>query len=124
LIFARDKPAFYRAKPKADRRGGAEDELCYTSAMTVKKPTNPLYIAALPVGVLFAITACAFVVMTLKGGDPQQGESTGLMRLLDHHGVLILIIELAVLGVLTMGAILTDDFWMRRFESSGDSNHK
>jgi hypothetical protein len=82
-----------------------------------KKPTNPLYIAALPVGVLFAVTACAFIVMTLKGGDPQGGESTGLMLLLDRHGVLILAVELAVLGVLTMGAILTDDFWTRRFEA-------
>ncbi|HEY2412151.1 MAG TPA: hypothetical protein VGI40_07910 [Pirellulaceae bacterium] len=81
-----------------------------------KKPTNPLYIAALPVGVLFAITACAFVVMTLKGGDPQVGESTGLMRLLDRHGVLILVVELAMLGVLTVGAIFTDDFWTGRVE--------
>jgi len=83
-----------------------------------KKPTNPFYIAALPAGVLFAITACAFVVMTLKGGDPQVGESTGLMQLLDRHGVLILVIELAVLGVLTAGAIVTDDFWTRRFETA------
>jgi hypothetical protein len=86
--------------------------------MAVKKPTNPLYIAALPVGVLFAITACAFVVMTLKGGDPQQAESTGLMRLLDRHGILILVVELVVLGVLTMGAIFSDDFWTRRFETN------
>jgi hypothetical protein len=86
--------------------------------MAVKKPTNPLYIAALPVGVLFAITACAFVVMTLKGGDPQQGESTGLMRLLNRHGVLIIVVELVMLGILTAGAIFTDDFWMRRLEAS------
>ncbi len=84
--------------------------------MAAKKPTNPLYVAALPVGVLFAITACAFVVMTMHGGDPQRGESTGLVRLMDQHGVMILVVELAVLGVLTMGAILSDDFWTRRFE--------
>lgn len=83
-----------------------------------KKPTNPLYVAALPVGVLFAITACAFVVMTLKGGDPQHAESTGLMHLLDRHGILILVVELVVLGVLTMGAIFTDDFWTRRLEEN------
>jgi hypothetical protein len=87
-----------------------------------KKPTNPLYVAALPVGVLFAITACAFVVMTLKGGDPQLGKSTGLMGILDRHGILILVVELAVLGCLTMGAILSDDFWTRRHESAGDSD--
>ena len=82
--------------------------------MAAQKPTNPLYVAAVPVGILFAVTACAFVVMMLKGGDPQLGETTGLMRLLDRHGVLILVVELAVLGVLTLGAILTDDFWTRR----------
>jgi hypothetical protein len=95
-----------------------------TKKVIGKKPTNPLYIAALPVGVLFAITACAFVVMTLKGGDPQVGESTGLMRLLDRHGVLILIIELAVLGILTMGAIFTDSFWTGLYESDNDSSER
>lgn len=55
--------------------------------------------------------------MTMHGGDPQRGESTGLVRLMDQHGVLILVVELAVLGVLTMGAILSDDFWTRRFEA-------
>jgi hypothetical protein len=85
--------------------------------MTTKKPTNPFYVAALPVGVLFAITACAFVVMTIQGGDPQRAEQAGLIGLLEKHGVMILVGELAVLGVLTTGAILTDDFWTRRFES-------
>src|SRR6476469_4895928 len=89
-----------------------------------RNPTNPLYIAALPVGVLFAITACAFVVMTLKGGDPQVGESTGLMRLLDRHGVLILVVELAVLGILTTGAIFTDDFWTQRLKAKDARNDK
>jgi hypothetical protein len=84
--------------------------------MAASKPTNPLYIAALPVGVLFAITACAFVVMTVQGSDPQRVESRGLGQMMDRHGVVILVIELAVLGILTAGAILTDDFWTRRFE--------
>ena len=86
-------------------------------SMAAHKPTNPLYVAALPVGVLFAITACAFVVMTIQGGDPQQTPSAGVVQLLDRHGVLILVGELAVLGILTVGAIVTDDFWTRRFEA-------
>jgi hypothetical protein len=86
--------------------------------MTGKTPTNPLYLAAVPAGILFAITACAFIVMMLKGEDPQLGESAGLMRLLDRHGVLILVVELVVLGILTVGAVVTDDFWLRRFEAS------
>jgi hypothetical protein len=91
--------------------------------MAAKKPTNPFYVAALPAGILFAITACAFLVMTLQAGDPQRAESTGLVRLMDEHGVVILVVELAVLGVLTVGAIVTDEFWTRWFEpGSSDEN--
>jgi ABC-type uncharacterized transport system permease subunit len=92
--------------------------------MPAKKPTNPLYFAALPVGALFAITACAFVVMTIQGGDPQRADQAGLIGLLDRHGVMILAVELATLGILTMGAILTDDFWTRRFEAQANDNHR
>lgn len=92
--------------------------------VTAKKPTNPFYIAALPVGVLFAITSCAFVVMTIQGGDPQRAEQAGLIGLLDKHGVMILVGELAVLGVLTTGAILTDDFWTRRFEAQANASSR
>jgi hypothetical protein len=83
-----------------------------------KKPTNPFYVAALPVGVLFAVTACAFVVMTMQGADPQRAEETGLIGLMSRHGVVIMLVELAVLAVLTVAAIATDDLWTRRFESA------
>jgi hypothetical protein len=81
--------------------------------MASKKPTNPFYVAALPVGVLFALTACAYVVMTMHGSDPQHVEEGGLIRLMDRHGVVIMLVELAVLGVLTVAAIASDDFWTR-----------
>jgi hypothetical protein len=82
-----------------------------------KKPTNPFYVAALPAGVLFAITACAFVVMTMQSADPQREQAAGLIRLMARHGMLIMLVELVVLGVLTIAAIATDDFWTRRFGS-------
>jgi hypothetical protein len=83
-----------------------------------KKPTNPFYVSALPVGVLFAVTACVFVVMTMQGADPQRTEETGLISLMSRHGVVIMLVELAILGVLTVAAIVTDDLWTRRFEAS------
>jgi hypothetical protein len=86
--------------------------------MAAKKPTNPFYLALLPVGVLFAVTACAFVVMTMRGLDPQQAEETGLVLLMARHGTSILVIELVVLAVLTVAAIASDDFWTRRFEAA------
>lgn len=86
--------------------------------MAVKKPTNPFYLALLPVGVLFAVTACAFVVMTMRGLDPQQAEESGMVLLMARHGTTILIAELVVLAVLTVAAIASDDFWTRRFEAA------
>jgi hypothetical protein len=83
-----------------------------------RRATNPFYVAVLPVGILFAITACAYLVMTLLGLDPQHAEATGLVRLMDRHGVVIMLAELALLGLLTVAAIATDDFWMRRFEAA------
>jgi hypothetical protein len=81
-----------------------------------KKPTNPFYMALLPVGVLFVITACAFGVMMVQDLSPQQGQPAGASRLMADHGLAILAGELALLGVLTFAAISTDDFWTRRFE--------
>src|SRR5262245_34010562 len=89
-----------------------------------RKATNPFYVAVLPTGVLFAITACAYLVMTLLGLDPQHPETTGLVRLMDRHGVAIMLGELATLGLLTVAAITTDDFWVRRFEAAENRQQK
>jgi hypothetical protein len=86
--------------------------------MPQKKPTNPFYVALLPVGVVFALTACAFVVMTMRGLDPQNLESTGLIQLMERRGVSILVGELGLLGVLTFAAIASDDFWQKRFDAA------
>jgi formate-dependent nitrite reductase membrane component NrfD len=86
--------------------------------MAARKPTNPFYVASLPIGVLFGLTACAYVVMTMRGIDPQRAEETGLVRLMERHGVFIMMIELAALAVLTVAAIFSDDFWVRRFQAT------
>lgn len=84
--------------------------------MSQRKPTNPFYVALLPIGVLFALTACAYLVMTMRGQDPQRGEDAGLVALMARHGVMILGVELGALAILTVAAIASDDFWTRRFE--------
>jgi hypothetical protein len=91
--------------------------------MTPQKPTNPFYMALLPVGVLFVITACAFGVMMVQDLSPQHGQRAGMSRLMADHGLAILSVELLVLGVLTVAAISTDDFWTRRFERRHGTNH-
>ena len=62
-------------------------------------------------GVAFAITACAYGVMTVRGLDPHLADEQGLMGLMSQHGLTILVVELVLLGVLTVLAIATDDYW-------------
>jgi hypothetical protein len=78
------------------------------------KPTNPFYLALLPAGILFAITACAYGVMTVRGLDPHRAEEGGLIGLMDRHGLIIMVSELCVLAILMIAAIGTDDFWSGR----------
>lgn len=81
--------------------------------MVQKQPVNPFYVALLPVGVVFVVSACAYGVMMVRDLGPQHDPPTGLMGLMDRHGLAILVSELAVLAMLTMLAIGTDDFWAR-----------
>jgi hypothetical protein len=92
--------------------------LRYNWSMVQHKPTNPFYVALLPVGVAFAVTACAYGVMTVRGLDPLHTEDGGVIGVMDRHGLLIMVVELALLGVLTVAAISSDDFWARRFDAS------
>jgi hypothetical protein len=92
----------------------------YNSAMPGKKPVNPFYVALLPVGVVFAVTACAYGVMTLHELDPRRTNPSELIALMDRHGLVLMVVELALLGVLTVAAIASDDFWMR----SADTPHR
>lgn len=78
---------------------------------------NPFYRALLVVGVVFAISACAYGVMTVRGLNPRLADEQGLMGLMSQHGLTILVVELVLLGILTVAAIGTDDFWTRRAEA-------
>ncbi len=76
------------------------------------KATNPFYIVLLAVGAVFAITACAYGVMTVRGLNPQLADEQGLMGLMSQHGLTIMVVQLVLLSVLTVAAIATDDYWM------------
>jgi hypothetical protein len=85
-----------------------------------QKLKNPFYIALLFVGGIFGITACAYVVMMLVMANPQAadaGESL-FIYVMNRHGTTILLVELGMLGVLTLGSIATDDYW------TGDEDNK
>ena len=80
----------------------------------MKKIINPFYAALVVVGLAFAMTACAYTVMSFQNLDPHSADAPGLSTLMKQHGLMILVVELGLLAVLTVAAISTDDFWTRR----------
>ena len=86
--------------------------------MKKKKPVNPFYLLLLIAGCAFAITACAYGAMTVRElgqsrlprsmsqENPVNGQ--GFNELMDQHGLSIMIVELALLGIGTFGAIAYD----------------
>jgi len=89
--------------------------------MPQPKPTNPFYVALLPAGILFVVTACAYVVMTMRTLNPHLADEAGLVSVMKQHGVTIMVIELVVLGAFTVAAIASDDFWVRRFQAANQA---
>ena len=84
-----------------------------------RSAVNPFYLLLILLGIAFAITACAYSVMTLKAVRPQPAaaDSAGgaaMLEFLDRHGGELMAGELALLAVATVGAIATDRYWMRR----------
>ncbi len=79
---------------------------------------NPFYAALLIVGLAFALTTCAYTVMSFRELDPFAPEEAGLTGLMKTHGLLILVVELGLLGVLTVAAIGSDDYWTKRSKAN------
>ncbi len=82
-----------------------------------RKLKNPFYIVLMLVGIVFALTACAFGVMTVKQLDPfadRAGQDAAFIEFVDKYGFRALMIELGALAVCTVAAICTDGYWMRR----------
>jgi hypothetical protein len=84
-----------------------------------RKATNPFYVVLLIVATIFALTACAYGVMAVKMIRPDVAETGGasgsqLLQALDRYGPRVLMVELAILAVVTVGAIGTDEFWAKR----------
>jgi len=87
--------------------------------VTPKKPFNPFYSLLVAVGIAFAISACAYGVMTVKmlqpaGAAEVREAEGGLLAIMDRWGMTILLAELGMLAVLTVAAIGTDEYWTNR----------
>jgi len=84
--------------------------------LSAKKWKNPFYLLLIPVGAVFCITGFAYGLMAFQAvnGDASAIESTTdhpLFAWLRTHGSNAMLIELAILAVLTVGAISTDSWW-------------
>jgi hypothetical protein len=78
---------------------------------------NPFYALLIILGIAFALTACAYSVMTLRAVRPPQDEGASggaLLEFLDKRGAHLMGAELALLAVASVGAIATDRYWMQR----------
>jgi len=82
------------------------------------KSINPFYVVLLVVSVAFVLTVCGYTVLTFRGSSrevaAQPDAQHGLLNFLDQYGVQLMLAEVAVLGVTTVGAILTDQYWSKR----------
>lgn len=84
-----------------------------------KEPINPFYVLSGVLGVAFTVTACAYGVLMLQSNrgllQPDSAEPQHpLLSLLDGHGMTILTVEVALLGIASVAAIVLDHFRGKR----------
>ena len=60
----------------------------------------------------------AYRDVSLGGIDPA-ADNGGLIGFMDRNGMMLLGIEVGLLGLFTIGAIGTDDYWRRRLAEPG-----
>ncbi|HEX6963504.1 MAG TPA: hypothetical protein VF175_16675 [Lacipirellula sp.] len=84
--------------------------------MAAKRSFNPFYALLVPAGFVFVVTAFAYGYMAFQAVNlarAEAGRQAGhpLFQWLRANGDMTMLVELAVLAVLTVGAIGTDRFW-------------
>ncbi len=87
--------------------------------MAQKKWKNPFYALLIPVGMAFVVTGFAYGFMAFQMVNAGSGGADlyadhPLFAWLRVHGNTALLVELAVLAVLTVGAIGSDSWWTER----------
>ena len=94
-----------------------------------RKKKNPFYALLVWVGILFAVTATSYGVMTVSflRASEEITEASGpednyhpLFHFLDENGFDLMLAELGVLGVLTFAAIAYDEVHDTEIHDTGD----
>jgi hypothetical protein len=92
--------------------------------MARKKTFNPFYLLLVVVGTAFVITASAYGVMATRALRPPrvaagaEPPKSSLLTFMEEHGEKLLVGELLVLAIATVGAISTDGYWAKRAAAS------
>jgi hypothetical protein len=97
--------------------------------VSLKKWKNPFYTLLIPVGMAFVITVFAYGFMAfveINATNPEAREHTHhqMATWLNAHGTRLVLWELGVMGVLTVGAICTDNWWMSETNASRSSENR
>ncbi|GIW95663.1 MAG: hypothetical protein KatS3mg110_3704 [Pirellulaceae bacterium] len=79
---------------------------------------NPFYVLVMLAGIVFVLSACAYGTMLVRVSRMAYEEQPQLQPAwivwLERQGTWLLVAELVVLGILTVAAIGTDDYWEQR----------
>jgi len=77
-----------------------------------RKRTNPFNVVLGAVGILFTVTAMSYCVFVLRGVQAAEANAAAppaaFERLMDGYGTSILVGQLAVLAIATVGAVAFD----------------
>jgi hypothetical protein len=90
--------------------------------LSLKKFKNPFYTLLIPVGLVFVLTVFAYGFMAFMEVNATKREVRAsanhpLFSWLDENGTSLVLWELGILGVLTVGAIATDSWWTNEMAS-------
>ena len=97
--------------------------------MAKRGPVNPFYPLLIAAGIAFAVTACAYGVLTVRSlhgassslaADSQEGFSA----VVDEHGMTAMTIELIALALFSLAAMATDQYWTSRERVTADDADK
>lgn len=88
---------------------------------------NPFYALLIPFGVVFCVTSFAYGLMAFQQVNAVPSTVSHhadhpLYAWLRSHGSMAVLVELAILAVLTVGAIATDSWWTGRGTSSASDS--
>lgn len=86
--------------------------------------TNPFYVLLVVVGIVFSLTAMLYFILMLNQMEGRHGELSGVLHFMDKYGMRVMMLEIGVLAVATVGAIGTEHIWNPETTAERNVNSK